>query len=147
MTVDELIAEAALPLRDAAYLIWRQKSAFDRLEPRRLEPRESSTPENREQMMQEISALLKHEHDFAQDGPSFERLKRAHPEADDVEAKAAIVAAVKFDDDCFRYFSYARAGDYSESVIRAVARAAKDHPSYLETTYRDARNWVAYNMK
>src|SRR5215217_4572583 len=95
MVVDELIAEAAaLPLRDAAYWIWRQKSAFDRLEPWRFPPRQSSTPENRDQMMQEISALLKHEHDFAQDGPSFERLKRAHPEVGDAEAKAAIVAAV-----------------------------------------------------
>lgn len=29
--------------------------------------------------------------------------------------------------------------------IRAVERAAKDNPRYLETTYRDARNqqWIA----
>jgi hypothetical protein len=32
-------------------------------------------------------------------------------------------------------------------VPHAVARAAEDNPPYLETTYRDARNWVAYNMK
>jgi len=31
--------------------------------------------------------------------------------------------------------------------IRAVERAAKAHPPYLETTYRDARNYVAYCMK
>jgi hypothetical protein len=37
--------------------------------------------------------------------------------------------------------------DYLENVPRAVARAARDHPPYLETTYRDAENWVAYNMK
>jgi hypothetical protein len=31
-TADDLIAEAArLPLRDAAYAIWRQKSTFERL--------------------------------------------------------------------------------------------------------------------
>jgi hypothetical protein len=31
--------------------------------------------------------------------------------------------------------------------IRAVAQAAKAHPLYLEDTYRDARNWVAYDTK
>jgi len=29
----------------------------------------------------------------------------------------------------------------------AVARAAQDHPLYLETTYRNARNRVTWNMK
>ena len=57
------------------------------------------------------------------------------------------VPAVKFDDDCFRYFSYGRGEDYLENVPRAVARAAQENPPYLETTYRDAQNWVAYNMK
>jgi len=28
-----------------------------------------------------------------------------------------------------------------------VERAAKTHPRHLETTYRDARNYVAYCMK
>jgi hypothetical protein len=31
--------------------------------------------------------------------------------------------------------------------IRAVERAAKANPPYLEMTYRDARNHVAYCMK
>jgi hypothetical protein len=32
-TVDDIIGEAArLPLRDAAYLIWREKTTFERLE-------------------------------------------------------------------------------------------------------------------
>ena len=48
-------------------------------------------------------------------------------------------------DDCFKYFSYG--GDYWENVLQAVAQAAQDGPPYLETTYRDARNRVAYNMK
>jgi hypothetical protein len=52
------------------------------------------------------------------------------------------------------YFAYplfsgrfGREGDYWENVVRAVARAAQDHPLYLETTYRDARNRVTWNMK
>lgn len=52
---------------------------------------------------------------------------------------------MKFDDDCFKYFSYD--GDYRGNVMRAVARTALDSLPYLETTYRDARNWVASNMK
>lgn len=148
MTVDELIAEAAaLPLHDAAYALWRQKSTFERLEMRRREPKDLSTPEAQETSIREITEQFKLEHDFAQDGPTFDRLKRAHPQAGDAELKAAIVAAVKFDDDCFRYFSYRRVEDYWASVIRAVAAAARDNPPYLETTYRDARNWVAYSMK
>lgn len=78
---------------------------------------------------------------------TVDRQKRLHPPAGEAGLKAAIVAAVKFDDDCFRYFSYGRTEDYWENVIRAVARAAKDNPPHLETTYRDARNRVAYNMK
>jgi hypothetical protein len=31
--------------------------------------------------------------------------------------------------------------------IRAVEHAARRNPPYLETTYRDARNHVAYCMK
>jgi hypothetical protein len=146
MTVDDLTAEAAsLPLRDAAYAIWWQKSTFERLELRWWPLKDMSTPEARERSMREVSEQLKHEHDFAQDGPTFDRLKRAHPHAEDAEARQAIVAAVKFNDDCFKYFSYD--GDYSENVERAVAKAARDNPPYLETTYRDARNWVAYCMK
>jgi epoxyqueuosine reductase QueG len=148
MTIDDLLAAAAtLPLRDAAYAIWRQKINFERLEGRVWPRRDQSTPQAREKSMREIRAQIKHEHDFAQDGPTFDRLKRAHPHAADAELKQAIVAAVKFDDDCFKHFSHGRAEDFWEMCIRAVARAAQDHPDYLETTYRDARNWVAYTMK
>jgi hypothetical protein len=147
MTVDDLIGEAAkLPLRDAAYLLWRQKATFERLGGRSWPKRDMSTPEARERSMREISAQIQSEHDFAQDGPTFERLKRAHPHAGDAEAKQAIVAAVKFDDDCFRYFDQGQR-DYLENVAAAVARAARDNSPYLETTYRDPGNWVAYNMK
>ena len=148
MTVEELLAEAAaLPLRDAAYAIWRQKLRFERLEGRVWPRRDLSTPEARERAMQESMARINHEHDFAQDGPTFDRLKRAHPHAADTELKQAIVEAVKFDDDCFKYFSFGRAEDFWDMSVHAVRRAAQEHEPYLETTYRDARNWVAYNMK
>jgi hypothetical protein len=48
-TVDDIIAEAArLPLRDAPYVIWRQKSTFERLQGRRWEPRDMSAAEARD---------------------------------------------------------------------------------------------------
>jgi hypothetical protein len=101
-TVDELLAEAAaLRLRDAAYAIWRQKITFEGLEGRVWPPRDRSTPEAAEKSMREILAQLKHERDFEQNGPSFARLRRAHPRGTDSELREAIVAAVKFDDDCF----------------------------------------------
>jgi hypothetical protein len=33
------------------------------------------------------------------------------------------------------------------SSVHAVNRAARDPPPFLEKTYRDARNYVAYCMK
>ncbi len=146
-TVDDIISEAArLPLWDAAYLIWREKTTFERLEGRRWRPPDVRTPAVAARSMRRVSAQLKRERDNAQDGPTCDRLKRAHPRADLAELKQAIVAAVKFDDDCFRYFS-SNGGDCWDDVVRAVALAGKDHPHYLATTYRDARNWVAHNMK
>jgi hypothetical protein len=151
-SVAELLAEAAaLPLRDAAYAIWRQKLTFERLEVRVRSRRDRSTPEAREKSMRESMAQIRYEDDFAQDGPTFDRLKRAHPRATDSELKQAVSAAVKFDDDCFHHLTKDgekyREGDAWENVVRAVARAAQDDPGYLETTYHDACNWVAYNMK
>lgn len=91
MTVEELIADAAaLPLKDAAFALWRRKIDFERLEHRRREPRDMSTPEAQQKSMQEVSAQIRHEHDTAQDGPTFDRLKQAHPDADDALAKQAI---------------------------------------------------------
>jgi hypothetical protein len=96
-TVDDIIAKAArLPLPDAAYAIWRHKAIFERLEGRLWPPRDFSTPEASKRSMQEIGATLKHEHDFAQDRPTFDRLKRAHPHATDAELKQAIVAAAAY---------------------------------------------------
>jgi hypothetical protein len=147
-TVDDLIAEAALlPLRDAAYAVWRQKATFERLEGRVWPHKDISTPTARKKADREFLARYQHERAFAQDGPTFDRLKRAHPHAADAELKAAIIGAVKFDDDCFKYFSYGQGEDYLANVPRAVARAAQLHPPYLETTYRDAENHVAFYMK
>ena len=47
---------------------------------------------------------MRHDRDFAQDGPAFIHLKSAHPRASDADIKQAIIAAVRFEDACFKYF-------------------------------------------
>jgi hypothetical protein len=79
-------------------------------------------------------------------GPAFGYLKSAHPRASDAEIKHAIIAVVRFEDACFKYFVQ-DSTDYRERCVRAVARAAKESPFYLESTYRQARNDVAYYIK
>lgn len=141
--VERIIAEAAkLPLIDAAFALWTRKVRLDVLEGR-------PTPEEvriyRALTPKQQAAKLRFNRDHAHDGPAFTHLKRAHPQASDAAIKQAIIEAVKFDDDCFKYIQMQ--GDFWDCVVRAVARAAKKHPNYLDTTYEAARNWVAYCMK
>jgi len=87
----------------------------------------------------------KYEREHAHEGPMFGYVKRAHPRADDADIKQAISEAVKFYDDCSHYFKWG--GDFWARVVRAVAQAQNKHPFYLDATYRDARNHLAYLMK
>ena len=96
---------------------------------------------------EEIHDKVQYKRDHAQDGPTFDRLKRAHPQADDTEAKHAIITAVRFDDACTKYF-VVDSTDYWQRVVRAVALAQrKEKPGYLESTYEAARDQLAYYMK
>jgi hypothetical protein len=141
--VAEIIAEAArLPLYDAAYALWRQMSRLDRLDGR---PTEQEVRINRALSREEWWDKYTHEREHAYDGPMFGYLKRAFPRADDSELKQAIIKAVSFDDDCATYFKWE--GDFWDCVVRAVAQAQKHHPYYLDASYRDARNYLAYLMK
>jgi len=74
-------------------------------------------------------------------------MKRAHPRASDTEIKLAIMAAVKFDDACAKYFSTDYTIDFWQRCVDAVARAEKENPGFLESTYQYARNQVAYHNK
>jgi hypothetical protein len=143
--VDKIIAEAArLPLKDAAYALWRQSPRLDTLEGQPMTADEHAAAAARP--MAEIMEKMKHDHDHAEDGRTFGRLKRAHPQASDADAKTAIIAAVKFDDDCFRYFDEGR-GDFGERIERAVELAAKKSPGYLQRTYQRAKYYIGYYMK
>ena len=94
----------------------------------------------------EQAANMRHDRDFAQDGPTFSHVKSAQPRANDTEIKLAIIAAVRFEGACFKYF-VVDSTDYWDRCVRAVARAAKENPGFLENTYQQARNDVAYYNK
>ncbi|SIO56914.1 hypothetical protein SAMN05443247_08404 [Bradyrhizobium erythrophlei] len=143
--VEKILAEAArLPLKDAAYALWRQSPRLDTLEGQPMTAEEHAATAARP--MAEIMAKMKHDHDHAEDGRTFGRLKRAHPRASDADVKTAIIAAVKFDDDCFRYYEEAH-GDFGERIERAVELAARKNPGYLQRTYQKAKYYIGYYMK
>ena len=142
--VETIIADASRqPLNDAAYMLWREQSRLDRLEcTMTLGERENAQAAP----IEESATGITNDHDHPEHGTTFSRLKRAHPKASDAKLKQAIIAAVKFNDDCFKHFS-SEASDFSRSADHAVAMAAEANPGYLEGTYKFARYWVMYCMK
>lgn len=141
--IGAIVARAAkLPLLDAAYELWRQRYRFDTIEGR---PTAEEIRINRTLTPEQFSAKRRHERDHAHQGPMFGYVKRAHPNADDQAIRQAIITAVEFEDAYNTHFDWN--GDFWDCVVRAVAQAARKYPHYLETTYRDARNDLAYYMK
>jgi hypothetical protein len=142
--VADIIADAApLPLFDAAYALWRRRYRLDTLEGR---PTAEEIRINRTLTAEQFSAKYRNDRDHAQDGPAFNHLKRAHLHADDGAIRRAIVTAVKFEDACFRHFEQTTA-EYWQRCVHAVALAREDFPDFLEDTYRQAANDVAYYYK
>jgi len=142
--VARIIADAAsLPLLDAAYALWRWRYRLDTLEGR---PTAEEVRINRTLTPAQFAVKYRWDRDHAQDGPAFTHLKRAHPDADDNAIGQAIITAVKFEDACFRYFE-ATTAEYWQRCVHAVALARKDYPGFLEDTYQQAANDVAYYYK
>lgn len=138
-----IIAGAAKqPLLDAAYELWRQRYRLDTIAGH---PTAEEALINRTLTPEQFSAKYRRERDHAHEGPMFDHVKRAHPRADDQAIRQAIITAVKFEDAYNKHFDWN--GDFWDCVVRAVAQAARKYPDYLETTYRDARNDLAYYMK
>ena len=138
-----IVASAAKqPLLDAAFELWRWRYRLDSIEGR---PTAEEVCINRTLTPEQISAKYRRDRDHAHEGPTFGYLKRAHPHADDAAIRQAIIMAVKFEDATFEHFNWN--GDFWDCVVRAVAQAARQYPDFLETTYRDARNNVAYYYK
>lgn len=142
--LQKIIAEAAaLPLPDAAYAVWRSRYRIDRIEGR---PTDEQVRAYRAMSPAEQAAEMRHDREYAQDGPILPHLKAAHPRVGDAEIKQAISAAVRFEDACFKYFVW-DGTDYWDRCVSAVARAEQENPGYLESTYRLAANDVAYYNK
>jgi len=138
-----IVASAAKqPLLDAALELWCRRYRLDTLDGR---PTADEIHINRTLTPEQFSAKHRYDRDHAHESPMFGYLKRAHPRAGDDAIRQAIVTAVKFEDATFEHFNWN--GDFWECVVRAVARAAAQYPDFLETTYRDARNNVAYYYK
>ena len=138
-----IVASAAKqPLLDAAFELWRWRYRLDSIEGR---PTAEEVRINRTLTPEQIGAKYRHDRDHAHEGPMFGYLKRAHPHADDAAIRQAIIVAVKFEGATEAYFKWD--GDFWQCVVRAVAQAAAQYPDFLETTYRDARNNLAYYMK
>ena len=137
------IASAAKqPLLDAAFELWRWRYRLDSIEGR---PTTEEVRINRTLTPEQIGAKYRHDRDHAHEGPMFGYLKRAHSHASDEAMRQAIITAVKFEDAAEAHFKWD--GDFWDCVVRAVAKAAAQYPDFLETTYRDARNNLAYYMK
>jgi len=66
--------------------------------------------------------------------------------ADDSAIRQAIITSVKFESACFRYFEQSKA-EFWQACLSAVASARQDYPGFLDDTYRQAANDVAYYYK
>jgi hypothetical protein len=120
-----IMTEAAqLALNDAAFALW--------LECSRLES-EEAVPPDRSNLNRFEDATLR-------------RLKVAHPEAADQYLRGAVKAAIKFQNDCQRRFSYSKAGLLADA-IRAVEDAKVDNPPFGEVTYDRARGKLIRTMR
>jgi hypothetical protein len=141
--IAEILARAApLPLKDAAWMLDRDMLRLDGLEGR---PTKEQVRLYRAMTPEQQNEHRRHKRQHADEGPMFGYLKRTHPQADDTDVRAAILEAVRFQDDCSRFLRWD--GDFWDCIVRAVAEAAKKHPGFLEQTYNHARNHLAYLWK
>jgi hypothetical protein len=137
---------ARLPLRDAAFHLWRYKSNFDSEELPPRPPVELNDAEAVKRFNESFDERYRHERDHAHEGITFDRMKRLHPRARDGDIRDAIKAAVKLDDDCSRYFDRDFT-DLSTAVDAAMSKARGDNPGFLDDTYRSAENYLLYLWK
>ena len=145
---DAIKAAAELPLYDAAYYLWIRKRELDRRQfpPAKPKPANLNDPDVFGRHVRNVLADLHRERATAHDGPTFDRLKQAHPEASDEDVKVAIKAAVKLDTDCVKYFSYSNEG-YSSDLNRAMDLATKANPGFQQKTYDHAGFQLATAMR
>jgi hypothetical protein len=121
-----------MPLLDAAYALWLARRQFDSQDRAQsiAKPRSVAQPhsfDDYRRLIQGVIRDLRAERANGHEGPTFQRLKGAHPEATDEEVREAIKAAIKLEADCLRH--------YRDDVAEAVNLARADNPGFGEITY------------
>jgi hypothetical protein len=139
----EIERAAALPLLDAALLLWLNRHALQRWDGKSSSPPLAGDAAN--QARQAIGAL-DFERAQAASGPTRDRLKRAHPEAEDAALTNAIERAVKLDKDCAARFRRSGA-DLAADAKRAVELARTDDPGFLDSSYEAAARYLCEVMR
>lgn len=132
-----------LPLVDAALWLWLRRHELQRWDGKSSSPRLSGDPAA--QLQQAIGAL-DFERANAAGGPTFDRLKIAHPEADDASLRHAIELAVKLETDCASHFAHTAAGPEADAQ-RALEFARAGNPGFLEASYIAAARYLCTVMR
>ncbi len=139
---------ATLPLNDAAFLLWKEKSQLDRAENPTPAPTKAFDHGDQElvgRAMRNAVAQVIFDRDNAHFGPTFYRLKAVRPEAGDTALRNAIKLAVKLDTACNMHFSYSDRG-LDEDVKHAVDAARQENPCFEEETYKRASSALRFAM-
>lgn len=127
----DLIDDASkLPINDAAYYLWRSRFILSRREnPQPKKSDELDTAEGMGRAIRRAIAKVHFDRDNAEYGPTFDRLKRAHPNERDDDLRHAVGLAVKLDTESYKNFLQCR------DVAKAVEQARLDNPGFLQSTY------------
>src|SRR5215469_15272790 len=139
----EIDRAAALPLLDAALLLWLQRRTLQRWDGKSLAPMLSGDPAS--QIRQAIGALDA-ERAQAATGPTRDRLKLAHPAAEDAALTLAIERAVRLEKDCASHFRRSGA-DLAADAKRAVENARTDNPGFLDASYEAVAQHLCTMMR
>jgi hypothetical protein len=139
----EIERAAALPLLDAALLLWLNRRALQRWDGKSSSPNLAGDPAN--QIRQAIGALDA-ERAQAASGPTRDRLKLAHPTAEDTALTLAIERAVKLEKDCASHFRRSGA-DLAADAKRAAESARPDNPGFLDASYEAAVQYLCTMMR
>jgi hypothetical protein len=143
-SAEQILLEAAkLPPNDAAFWLWINKDQLDRetqTPPPAARKADLNDPGVFAKIVKTAIAHVLWEQENASDGPTFDRMKTAHPEASDRELKRSIKAAIKLYQDCCRYCSNQSQSPNIFGVATAAIESAKrENPGFSEDTYRRAQ--------
>jgi hypothetical protein len=139
MSADSHIEHASkLPLIDAAYYLWIKR--FEVIDESRIKPDPSLNLKDPAVLQQVFQKAIAHVQD---EDPTLRRLRAAHPDSDDSSLKQAVSAAVKFEQDYLKKFSY----DNPDPYQLAIDFAKQENPDFQEGTYELAMGTLMFEMR